>query len=235
MKRLTIQNAELLAQKFRLQSGFSFCEPINVKTMLRKYNILTMYRPLSAESYGISIKKGNACFIMINSNTTRGRQHFTIAHEIFHLFYDDDPKPHICNGTATGIEKDANLFAASLLMPKEGLLQEIPEKEILNQNPSLATILRIEQYFGVSRNSLLIRMKDLGIIDKKKFEELNSIPIKESARAYGYDTSLYEKGNEKVVIGDFGEKARRLFEENKISEGHYIELLNMIDNGNNKD
>ena len=38
-----------------------------------------------------------------------------------------------------------------------------------------------------------------------------------------------------MVIGDFGEKARRLFEENKISEGHYVELLNMIGCGGYKD
>lgn len=235
MKKMTIQDAELLAQRFRTETGISFSEPINVKTLLRKYNILTMYRPLSNESYGISIRTENARFIMVNSNTTRGRQHFTIAHEIFHLFYDDDPKPHICNGMATVIEKNANLFAAALLIPREGLLREIPEEEMLGHNPSLATILRLEQFFGVSRNSLLIRLKDIGIIDKKKYEALNSIAIKESARAYGYDTSLYEKGNENMVIGVFGEKARRLFEENKISEGHYVELLNMIGCGGYKD
>ena len=44
-----------------------------------------------------------------------------------------------------------------------------------------------------------------------------------------------KKGNENMVIGDFGEKARRLFEENKISEGHYVELLNMIGCGGYKD
>lgn len=235
MKRLTIKDAELLAQKFRLQTGISISEPVNVKTLLRKYNILTMYRPLSKESYGISIRTEKARFILVNSNTTRGRQHFTIAHELFHLFYDENPKPHLCNGTATGIEKDANLFASALLMPREGLLQEIPEDEMLSHNPSLATILRMEQLFGVSRNSLLIRLRGIGILDEKKYEELNNIAVKESARAYGYDTSLYEKGNEKMVIGDFGEKARRLFDENKISEGHYIELLNMIDNGSSKD
>ena len=42
---------------------------------------------------------------------------------------------------------------------------------------------------------------------------------------------MYEAGNEGLVIGDFGEKARLLYESGKISEGHYIELLNMITNG----
>jgi hypothetical protein len=31
-----------------------------------------------------------------------------------------------------------------------------------------------------------------------------------------------------VVIGDFGEKARLLFEQERISEGHYVELLNLL-------
>ena len=50
------------------------------------------------------------------------------------------------------------------------------------------------------------------------------IPVKESAMNYGYDKSLYESGNDGVFIGDFGEKARLLFETGKISEGHYTEM-----------
>jgi hypothetical protein len=49
-----------------------------------------------------------------------------------------------------------------------------------------------------------------------------------TARQYGYETFLYQPGNEDLVIGDYVEKARRLFEEEKISEGHYIELLNKV-------
>ena len=55
--------------------------------------------------------------------------------------------------------------------------------------------------------------------------------LKESAKQYGYDLSLYEAGNAGMVIGDFGEKARLLFESGRISEGHYYELMNMITNG----
>ncbi len=66
-------------------------------------------------------------------------------------------------------------------------------------------------------------------------EEIRSISVKDSARAYGYDLSLYEPGNENLVIGDFGEKARILFESGKISEGHYYELLNMISDGREED
>ncbi|MGL4493774.1 MAG: ImmA/IrrE family metallo-endopeptidase, partial [Tannerellaceae bacterium] len=46
-------------------------------------------------------------------------------------------------------------------------------------------------------------------------------------------TALYLSGNEGLVIGDFGEKARELYEKEVISEGHYRELLNLISDGKN--
>ena len=55
-----------------------------------------------------------------------------------------------------------------------------------------------------------------------------SMEIQQIATEYGYDLSLYQPGNEGVVIGDFGEKARLLFEQERISEGHYVELLNLL-------
>lgn len=232
MKRLTIQESEILAQKFRSEHGLSMTEPISTKTVLRKLGILTMYRPLSEKSFGISAKsESGRMFMMVNCNSTRGRQHFTIAHELYHLLYDDSPEPHMCSGVAIGVEKDANLFASALLMPREGLLKMVSDEEVKSRKVKLATVLRMEQFFGVSRNTLLLRLKDIGLITESYMNELKSVPVKESAMQYGYNLSLYEAGNKGIVIGDFGEKARLLFESGRISEGHYYELLNMISNG----
>ena len=68
----------------------------------------------------------------------------------------------------------------------------------------------------------------MGLIDHARFNALVQLPIKETARKWGYDAALYESGNDGVVISDFGEKARKLFESGKISEGHYYELMNML-------
>ena len=232
MKRLTIQESEILAQKFRSEHGLSMTEPISTKTVLRKLGILTMYRPLSEKSFGISAKsESGRMFMMVNCNSTRGRQHFTIAHELYHLLYDDSPEPHMCGGVAIGVEKDANLFASALLMPREGLLKMVSDEEVKSRKVKLATVLRMEQFFGVSRNTLPLRLKDIGLITESYMNELKSVPVKESAMQYGYNLSLYEAGNKGIVIGDFGEKARLLFESGRISEGHYYELLNMISNG----
>ena len=232
MKRLTIQESEVLAQKFRSKLGLSMTEPISVKIVLRKLGILAMFRPLSDNSYGISAKsESGKMFMLVNCNSTKGRQHFTIAHELYQLVYDESPQPHMCGGVATGVEKDANLFASALLMPREGLLSMVSDEEVKNRKVKLVTVLRMEQLFGVSRITLLLRLKDIGVITQQCLEELKAVHVKESAVQYGYDLSLYEPANKGIVIGDFGEKARLLFESGRISEGHYYELLNMISNG----
>lgn len=231
MKRITVGEAENLADFFRAKNGISLNEPVNIKTLLRKLDILTMYRQLSANSYGISCKSADGkMFMLINSNSTRGRQHFTVCHEFYHLFFDESPLPHICGVAISDTEKNADLFASALLMPREGILPMIEVKELVDKRLGLATVLRIEQMFQVSRISLLRRLKDINMLSKMQFDALQRIPVIDSAREYGYDLALYKSGNDGVTIGDFGEKARLLFESGKISEGHYMELLNMISN-----
>lgn len=231
MKPLPLETIENLATQFRLKNELSQSEPINIKSLLRKLEIFTIYKPLSESFYGMSLQsKSGDNFILINSNHPRGRQHFTLAHEFYHLFFDENPVPHICDETTiekSSTEKEANSFASAFLMPYEGLLKNIPKEELKNKI-SLATIIRIEQYFSVSRKALLVRLKSKSLISKKEYEDFDKIPVQESAKQYGYDISLYNKGNEGLVIGNFGEKARKLYDKGKISEGHYLELLNKI-------
>lgn len=232
MKLLSNDIIENLAKKFRSDYELSQTESINMKSLLRKLNILTIYKPLSDTFYGMSLKASSgAKFILINSENPRGRQHFSIAHELFHLYFDENPTPHVCNeehGGKTPSERNADAFASALLLPFDGLMKWIPQSEIKLNKISLATIIKIEQYYSVSRKALLVRLKQKSLISPREFDELNKIPVQESAKQYGYDNSLYNKGNENLVIGDFGEKARDLYDRGIISEGHYLELLNQI-------
>lgn len=237
MKHLPVEMIEDLADRFRAEYGFSSTEPINAKTVLRRLNILTMYRPLSENCWGLSLKshESNHFFMLINSNSTRGRQHFTIAHELFHLLYEDNPVPHFCNNSLEkdASEKNADMFASCLLLPRQGVLLNCPKEEILSKSISMGTVLKIEQFFGVSHQSTVYRLKKLGLISEDLLQKYLKVNIKQIAYEYGLDQSLYNPGNENLIIGDFGTKARELFEDEKISEGHYLELINLISNGKN--
>ncbi len=231
MSKKELQSMENAALQLRGRFGLNECEAIHTKTILRKENIIAMYKPLSDKAYGLSLKCGDNRFMLINSNSTRGRQHFTIAHELYHLYVEANPKPHICNGAKTKEEQSADLFASAFLMPKLGLISNIPTEELRSFSISLATIIRLEQYFSVPRSALLIRLQQLDIITSQCYKQLSTITTKKSAQEYGYDTALYENGNENLVIGDFGAIARKLFDDGKISEGNYREFLKQISNG----
>ncbi len=235
--KLNAKEAEDLAKKFRFENRLSETEAINLKTLLRYLGVLTVYSPLSDKAYGLSLKSPqDDKFMLVNCNNPRGRQHFTIAHELYHLYYDKNPHPHFCSDEIKDDEEfNANLFASSLLMPESGILLMLNKENIKKNQITLAQVLRLEQYFSVSRYSLLLRLKKLGFINETRLREIQIIPVKSSALQYGYDLSLYEPANRNLVIGDYGEKARLLFEKEIISEGHYNELLNLIRNGENED
>ncbi len=234
MSKLTLDNAENLAIKMRTQLQLSLTEPVNAKTVVRVLSIIMLYRPLSETLYGLSVRSADNRFrfILVNSNSTRGRQHFTIAHELYHLYYDPDPHSHFCKeGNQDESERAANLFARAFLMPKAGILKSIPAEELSSGKISLTTVLNIGSLYGVSHMAMLIRLKELKLISSSVFESYQGVRVIKEAELRGLDVSLYKKGNEGVVIGDFGAKARELFEKDIISEGHYLELLNKIGYG----
>src|SRR5690554_111568 len=112
-------------------------------------------------------------------------------------------------------------------MPKDGIINLIPECELDKDRITLETILKIEHYFSCSRNALLVRLKELKLISQVSVERFK-VEIIKSAKKYGYDASLYRSGNEGVIVGDFGTLAKQLFDKEKISEGHYFDLMNSI-------
>lgn len=233
MRANQIRIIEQKVIKFRQDVGLGGNDAINLKSLLLKLKIVSIFRPLSDDFCGMSLKdKSSHRFMLINSNQSKGRQHFTIAHELYHLYIEEKPKPHKCqlsNGTKNPIEQQADMFASILLMPEDGILQLLSKDEIEKGYVSLASVLRIEHYYSVSRKAILNRLGDLKLLDKAAKDELSKIPVAQSAKEYGYDTSLYQPGNKNLIIADFGEKARTLFDKDKISEGHYIELLNILE------
>lgn len=232
MDKITLA-AEDLARKFRTDNGYSTSEPIIIKTLLMKLRVLTMYRPLSENAYGLSTRSADKedKFILVNSTSSRGRQHFTVAHELYHLFIDDNPRPHICrkDGKKDHNEIMADAFASALLMPLEGVIKSIPNDEIVSRNVSLATVFSLEQYFRVSHQSMLYRLKKIGLISEDTLQSMLNIKIREVAPQYGiYDFSLYEKGNECFLLSDYGIRAKTLFDKEIISESHYNQFMKLI-------
>jgi Zn-dependent peptidase ImmA (M78 family) len=221
-------NLEKAATEFRGRYGYNTINPIRIKSLLQQLNVLTIFRKMNEAFSGMSLKIGEDKFILINSVHSLGRQHFTIFHELYHLYVQKDFEHIICDNSIDKKDKkeeeNANLFAANLMLPRDGLLKFISSDELKKDTISLSTILGLEQYYSCSHKAMLIRLEDLHLISESLKVQF-SVDIKTAARQYGYDTSLYESGNDELVIGDYGVKAKKLFDENIISKAHYLELM----------
>lgn len=227
MSKINYDEIEIQASTFRQKNFLNQDEPINCKSLLLKLNVQTFYRPLSDDLSGISLKVQGLAFMIVNSEHSRGRQHFTIAHELYHLFIQQEFEPHCYNSKdeKNEIEKKADAFASRLLLPELGVKRMIPLSELTTKDVSLGTVLKLEHYFSVSHIAMLNRLKGLNLIKTPNYDSWNDIYIKQIAKEYGYNLSLYEKGNEGVLIGDYGTLAKNLFDKEKISESHYRSLM----------
>lgn len=223
---------ELKAIDFRQQNGYSSTEPVHLKSLLLKRNVLSVFRPLSHDFSGMALKIGDNRFMMVNSEQRQGKQHFTIAHELYHLCIQENFTSQQCKtgrfDTKDIEEYKADLFAAYFLLPSEGIKKMIPTEELRrNSEVSIQTILKIEQFYSVSRTALLYRLRSLGFIDSAAYDKYSRDVIK-SAVYFGYPTALYEKAAEQSVIGDYGVLAQQLFSSGEISESHFYELMDAI-------
>lgn len=224
---------EKAANQFRLDNGLAITEPIRLKSLLQKLNIITLFTPLSEKFSGMAIKavaeKTTERFMLINSNNSLGKQHFTICHELYHLYIQKDFTSQVCttglfNKKSDKNEYYADIFASYLLLPTDALWSHIPDEELHKKNISLRTILFIEQFFACSRRALLYRLKNLGLISTTSYDSY-TVHIKRGALENGLPVDIYEPGNHHLVIGDYGSLARSLFEDERISQSHYYALL----------
>jgi Zn-dependent peptidase ImmA (M78 family) len=228
---------DLLASKaatsFRSELGLNNSEPIRFKSLLQKLNVITVFSPLSESFSGMAIKVGltpnEERFMLVNSNITLGKQHFTVCHELYHLYIQPNFTSRLCITGQFDKRKDideyhADIFASYLLLPDDGLIENIPDEELRTKSVSLKTILYIENLYSCSRRALLFRLKSKRLIKEKDYE-IFKLNVKRGALENGYSTNLYENGNHNLVLGNYGSIARDLFDADKISQSHYYSLL----------
>lgn len=219
------------AAKFRNRFGYGPDDPIHLRSFLLQHNVMTLFKPLSGGFGGMAMIVDQKRFMMVNQNHTLGKQHFTIAHELYHLFVQENFVSQKCK---TGLflkqqdldEKKADLFAGNLLLPEIGVSSLIPEEE-RKAEISAQTIFKIQQVYSVSVKATIYRLVELGFADESYYEKFQSGST-EKIRNLGFDTRLMYPGNKDLTLGDYAVKAGILFQQGKISESVYMSYLNAV-------
>jgi Zn-dependent peptidase ImmA (M78 family) len=147
--------------------------PVLVDQIAEHLNIKVQYAPLQDDVSGLLYRENKSAVIGVNGLHSSVRQRFTIAHELGHYvlgrdgeFFLDRPvlfRSDKSRDENPEEEKDANAFAAELLMPEEMVLEEIASikyKELELED----AIKRLARVFNVSMQAMLIRLQKLNLI-----------------------------------------------------------------------
>ena len=182
MDRLILQRRALSIREY---FGVDDNSPIDLFSLMSTNSDITLiFYPFKEEISGVCIKSAN--LIAINSNSTLGRQAFSIAHELYHYFYDGEKTSiSLYAQSNLKVEKEADLFASYLLMPDSSFTRFY--NKLTNNGTKkidLHDILEIEQYFRVSRNAVLVRLIQEEYMTSEESEQYK-INIVKNAKMYG--------------------------------------------------
>lgn len=155
----------ILIEKCFFEAGF------DVNKFARKCNVDIIAKDFDDDVSGLFVIFDGNPIISYNKKEGKERQRFTVAHELGHYFLHSDEKPLFVDkkpkilfrnsASSSGEihqEREANAFAASLLMPRkliEKELESLPEETI-------DIIKSLSKIFKVSEQAMSFRLSNLG-------------------------------------------------------------------------
>ncbi len=151
--------------------------PVPVNRFIRAHGIRIIMKSMENQVSGFILQDGEKKLIAVNSFHPAVRQRFTMAHELGHFLLKHKPKGMIVDDAdfpllwrdeeaseGTNLqEREANLFASTLLMPKEFLEKDLRHlQNVATHNDTL--IRNLARKYGVSAHALLIRISTLELL-----------------------------------------------------------------------
>ena len=221
-------NSTTLAEMLRHDWGVESFTSINIRSLVYNNikNLTVLWFPMKKNISGCCSKTKDDKVIFINTNHTIGRQNFTLAHELYHLLYEDIEDFIVCGiNSNSQSEINANNFASTLLMPDSALYWFKNKNQI--EDWTLEDIIKCEQYYQVSHSTMLLRLKKMSWINQNQFDEYRVNIIREADRL-GYDTNLYKASPENQKYSSIGELIRlteKAYADEKITGGKRREIL----------
>lgn len=151
--------------------------PVDLTAITRKLGVPVSFDVLDDEISGFFVVRDGRPGICVNARHHPNRQRFTLAHEIAHyrlhhtkkakdnLYLDKSLvylRGHARSGKQDAKERDADQFAAALLMPSR-LVTDYIERHSLDPSEEI-DLYRLTMAFRVSEQAMTIRLNELGIL-----------------------------------------------------------------------
>lgn len=226
MDKIDLSNKAYRVRKYLGADGQS---PMDIFKLVQGIEDLTLvFYPLGQNISGVCYKGASSRVIAVNSRMSLGRQRFSLAHELYHLYFDEAKESQVSRmaiGVGDAIERCADQFASYLLMPPAALSESLDG--IKADRLGVEDVIRLEQYYGLSHKAMLYRLVSDGVLEAEEAKSMETGVMGLAARL-GYDTTLYRPApeeKERMVLGRYLALSEKLLEKECISYGKYEELL----------
>lgn len=195
---------------------------------------LPMGDDLSSAPSGAFYNHPRAGFcVLINSDMTLGRQVFTLAHELAHVYFHSRETDRTISmpGAHAGWERFADAFASEFLVPSDALHKLVDELNPWERDLSdPVVVVHLQRHFGVSYAALLVRLKQARLISQATADELRRFSPSRLAEALGYEVLPADLGDYRLgPLDHFPDRMLRLVRtvvnRGVITEGDAAETL----------
>jgi Zn-dependent peptidase ImmA (M78 family) len=169
------------ARAQRHDAGLTPTEAADPFALAELFGIEVVRAPMGEDSpvEGAFLRRDNRQFVLVNAAKRSRRQRFTCAHELGHAILlppetdtellDTGDDLEIRPGSSLE-EREANLFAAELLLPEAGA------RQIAAAAPSVEDALgAVVRTFDVSPKMAAIRLREIDHIDQPQLRELLAV------------------------------------------------------------
>jgi Zn-dependent peptidase ImmA (M78 family)/transcriptional regulator with XRE-family HTH domain len=147
--------------------------PIPVEQMARQYGAEIRYAPYEGEMAGLLFNNGGRIVIGLNSQDTKLRHRFAIAHELGHLALHADKELHVDRTFSSvrskgstmesdPVESAANDFAVGLLVPPSMITSDLKGKKIDYSNGEM--IGGLAERYKVGLEVMIYRLMKLNAL-----------------------------------------------------------------------
>ncbi len=257
-----IQHGERVASEERRRLLLGIAPIANLAEVLETQGVHTALVDLPEDVSGLTLSQPRVgLFVVANRRHHFLRRRFSCAHEYAHVLLDRDRLGLISRAADRDelIEVRANVFAASFLLPEEGVRQFMttigkgaPSRQTAevfdesgvvdartrtspgSQDIQMYDVVELAEHFGVSRLAALYRLRNLGLLTEPELNELKRQEEAGRGRQLAQLLELPEPDHE-AASNEFRRRflglALEAFRRGEISRTKLAELARMVSLG----
>jgi len=195
------------------------------KILEQNYGVKIIYIPLSDNGSAASmVDEDYGAVIVINADEAPWRRNYNLGHEMFHIITapaitDEDLKN---DSFLEGLEKNAERFASTLLLPEEEIKRELNFRMKSQNKITYSDLVDIARDFGVSTSALVYRLSNLKLIN---WDDANKLATNEELKEIDKIARRGDKKNGYLISERFMALAVRCLRKGLISRGKFAEMM----------